>query len=93
MGADGIFQLKEPFPVPDEGPAEEHMGLDAHVLDLLDADDLLDVDAQKLVLLVLQPQPQGTDVAVGAAYGYHVYRPVLHLHAGTPPFGQIGSFV
>ena len=86
MGADGVFQLKEPLFLPDCGPAEKNLGLDAHILHLLDADDLVNVDAQQLVLLVLHPQPQRTDIAAGRADRDHIYGTLVAFHAGSLPF-------
>ena len=56
------------------------MGLDAHILDLFDTDDLVNIDAQQLVVLILHPQPQGTDLAGGAVHGDHIHRFVLLFH-------------
>jgi len=55
MGPDGVLQFKEPLLFPDGRPAQVNRGLNAHILDFLPADDLLDVDPEQLVLFILQP--------------------------------------
>jgi hypothetical protein len=47
--------------------------------DLLYTDHLVDVDPQKLVLLVLQLQPQGPDLPIRIAHRYHIH-PLIALH-------------
>ena len=80
MGADGVLQFKEPLFLPDRGPAEIDRGFNAHILDLLDAENLLDVDPEQLVLFILQPKPQRPDFPGSTAHGYHIHRDYLLLH-------------
>ena len=74
MGPDGILQLKEPLLFPDGSPAQVNGGFDAHILDILCADDLLDVDPEQLVLFILHPNPKGTNLSGCTANRYDIYR-------------------
>ena len=80
MGADGIFQLKQPPFLPNRSPAQIDRGLNAHILYLTDIHNFLNIHPHKLMFLVLHPQPQGTDFSRRAAHGDHVYGTYLLLH-------------
>ena len=86
MGTDGIFQLKKPFPPQNRSPAQKDVRLDTHILHFLDADDLIDVDTEQLMLPVLQAQPQRADIPTSAAHRDHVHRTHFRLHIFTPRF-------
>ena len=77
-----IFQFKKPSCAMDGGTAQKNLGLDPHKLDGLHADDLVDINAQKLMVFVLQAKTQWPDLPTGRAYGYHIHRTVFLFHRG-----------
>ena len=62
------------------GFAEENMRFNPHILDLLPAEDLFDIDPEQLVLFILQPEPQRPDLPGCRAHGYHIHRIYFLLH-------------
>ena len=56
MGADGISKFKHPFPLPDRCPAEKNVCFNSYILNRFDADDLVNVKAKQLMMLVFHPQ-------------------------------------
>jgi hypothetical protein len=82
MGADGVFQFKQPlFPI-HRGTAEEDLGFDPHKTDGFHTDDLVNVDAQDAVSLILHSKPQRTDLPGSAADRDHIDRADLIFHRG-----------
>jgi hypothetical protein len=80
MGADGVFQFKQPlFPL-HSGPAQKYLRLNAHKLNGFHADNLINIDAQNAMVPILHSQPQGADLPGSAADRYHVYGTNFLLH-------------
>ena len=65
MGADGIFQFKDPLFPHYRSAAQNNLRLDTHKLDRLHADDLIDIDTQDSMGIILHPKPQRFDGPVG----------------------------
>ena len=56
------------------------MCFDPYILDRFAADDLINIHAKQLMLLILHPKPQGSDIAVGTAYADHIHWANILLH-------------
>ena len=74
MGADSIFQFKQPLLPPDSGTAQKHMGFDAYILDEPGTDHFVDINTQKLMGFIFHTKPQGSDISIGTADGDHIHR-------------------
>ena len=64
MAPKQIFQFKQPFPAPNFGPAEKDLRLNAHIGNLLGAEDLFNINPDELILFILQSEPQGLDLPI-----------------------------
>lgn len=56
------------------------MRFNPYILNGFDADYLINVDAEQLVVIIFHSQPQGADISGGAAHCDDIHRTVLKFH-------------
>ena len=79
MGANGIFQLKQPLLPCHSRFAQKDLSFNTNELNRAYADNLINIYPEQLMLSVFHTQPQGPDIAIGAAYGNYIYWLIAHI--------------